>query len=70
LLSKKAKKGVFITTSSFTKEAIDYISMIDSRIILIDGEYLAKLMIEHNIGVTKIRSFDLKRIDSDYFIED
>jgi restriction system protein len=70
LLGKTAKKGIFITTSSFTKEALEYASKIDSRIILIDGEYLAKLMIDHDIGVTKIRSYDLKRIDSDYFIED
>jgi restriction system protein len=70
LLGKQAKKGIFITTSSFTKEALEYASKIDSRIILIDGEYLAKLMIDHDIGVTKIRSYDLKRIDSDYFIED
>lgn len=70
LAGKKAKKGIFITTSSFTKEAMDYVSTIDSRIILIDGEYLTKLMIDHDIGVTKIRSYDLKRVDSDYFIED
>lgn len=70
LAGKKAKKGIFITTSSYTKEAQEYVSTIDSRIILIDGEYLAKLMIDHDIGVTKIRSYDLKRIDSDYFIED
>ncbi|MBM4288060.1 MAG: restriction endonuclease [Deltaproteobacteria bacterium] len=70
LAGKRAKKGIFITTSSFTKEAVEYVSMIESRIILIDGEYLAKLMIDHDIGVTKIRSYDLKRIDSDYFIED
>ncbi len=70
LLGKQAKKGIFITTSTFTKEALEYASKIDSRIILIDGEYLANLMIDHDIGVTKIRSYDLKRIDSDYFIED
>jgi restriction system protein len=70
LAEKKAKKGIFITTSSYTKEALECISKIDSRIILIDGEYLTKLMIDHDIGVTKIRSYDLKRIDSDYFIED
>ena len=70
LLGKQAKKGIFISTSSFTKEALEYASKIDSRIILMDGEYLAKLMIDHDIGVTKIRSYDLKRIDSDYFIED
>lgn len=70
LAGKKAKKGIFITTSSYTKEALEYVPTIASRIILIDGEYLAKLMLDHDIGVTKIRSYDLKRIDSDYFIED
>jgi restriction system protein len=70
LQGKRARKGVFITTSSFTKDASDYVSMIDSKIILIDGEYLSKLMIEHNIGVAKIGSYELKKIDSDYFIDE
>ncbi len=67
---KRAKKGIFITTSSFTPDAHEYVSMIDKRIILIDGDYLTKLMIDHDIGVTKIRSYEIKRIDSDYFIDD
>jgi len=61
---------VFITTSSFTKDAADYVAKIDSKIVLIDGEHLAQLMIEHNVGVTSISSYEMKRIDSDYFIED
>jgi restriction system protein len=70
LQGKRARKGVFITTSSFTKEAFDYVSRIDSKIILIDGENLAKLMIEHNIGTAKVNSYEIKKIDSDYFVDE
>lgn len=70
LEGKRAKKGVFITTSTFSKEARDYVRRIEKRIVLIDGETLARLMIEHDVGVTRIRSYDLKRVDSDYFSED
>nr|MCM0591225.1 restriction endonuclease [Gloeotrichia echinulata DEX184] len=65
----RAKKGIFITSSTFTKEAIDFVSRIDSRIILIDGQNLAELMIEHNVGVTPFVSYEVKKIDSDYFTE-
>jgi restriction system protein len=70
LQGKRARKGVFITTSSFTKDAFDYVSRIDSKIILIDGENLANLMIEHNIGTAKVSSYDIKKIDSDYFVDE
>ena len=70
LLGQSANKGVFITTSGFTKGAIDYVTRIDSKIILINGSRLAELMIEHDIGVTPIAKYEVKRIDSDYFIED
>jgi restriction system protein len=70
LQGHRAKKGIFITTSSFTKEALDYISKIDSKIVLIDGEQLAQLMIDNDIGISKVASYDIKKIDSDYFIED
>lgn len=70
LQGHRAKKGVFITTSSFTKDAEDYVSKIDSKIVLISGDQLAQLMIDHNIGVASVASFETKRIDSDYFIED
>lgn len=70
LLGQSAKKGVFITTSDFTKGAIDYVTRIDSKIILVNGIRLAELMIEHDLGVTPIASYKVKRIDSDYFIED
>ena len=70
LQGQKARKGVFITTSDFTKGAIDYVTRIDSKIILVNGIRLAELMIEHDIGVTPIARYEVKRIDSDYFIED
>ena len=70
LQGHRARKGVFLTTSSFTKDANEFVRMIDSKIVLIDGETLARLMIDHNVGVSAVRSYDLKRIDSDYFSED
>jgi len=69
LQGKHAKKGIFITTSDFTKEARDYASSIENKIILIDGNELAQLMIDFNVGVTTVASYDLKKIDSDYFAE-
>lgn len=70
LQGKRAKKGVFITTSKFTKDAVEYAAGIDTRVILIDGERLANLMIDHNIGVAVRETYEIKRMDSDYFIED
>jgi restriction system protein len=70
LAGKRASKGVFITTSSFTKDAAEYVQTIADKIILIDGDLLAQLMIDHDIGVTRVASYDIKRIDSDYFSED
>lgn len=66
----RARKGVFITTSSFTSEAKDYVSRIDSKIILIDGHQLAALMIEHNVGVSTAVSYQVKRMDTDYFTDE
>lgn len=70
LAGQHASKGVFITTSSFTKDALDYVKTIPHKVILIDGEMLAQLMIENDIGVTKVTSYDIKKIDSDYFEEE
>jgi len=70
LAGQKANKGVFITTSSFTREALDYVKTIPHKVILIDGETLAQLMIENDVGVSKIISYDIKKIDSDYFEEE
>jgi restriction system protein len=70
LQGQRAKKGIFITTSNFSREAYDYTSRIDTKIVLIDGEQLARLMIDHNIGVTPISEYEIKKIDSDYFSEE
>ncbi|MDZ7372048.1 MAG: restriction endonuclease [candidate division KSB1 bacterium] len=70
LQGQRARKGIFITTSSFTQDALDYVARIDSKIVLIDGNMLAQLMIDHNVGVTTAASYELKRIDSDYFTEE
>ncbi len=70
LQGKRAKKGIFITTSAFTKEAENFVSKIDSKIILIDGITLAHLMIEYNVGVSTVDVYEIKKIDSDYFSDD
>ncbi len=70
LLGQKAKKGIFITTSWFTNEALDFVKNLDSKIVLIDGEMLTDLMIEYNLGVSTYKIYELKRIDNDYFVED
>lgn len=64
---QKASKGVFITTSSYSKEAKEYAQKASKKIVLIDGESLARYMIEYNVGVSVRRSFEIKRIDTDYF---
>ena len=70
LQGQRAKKGVFITTSSFSKEAREFVSAIDSKVVLIDGEDLADHMIDHGIGVAEVGSYVLKRLDSDYFTQE
>lgn len=67
LLAKKAKKGVFITTSSFPKSAIEYVGQIEPKIVLINGQRLGELLIEHGVGVSTQRIYKVKKIDSDYF---
>lgn len=67
---QRARKGIFITTSAFSKDAEEYVKGIDKKIILIDGEQLAQFMIDSDIGVTKVTSYEIKRIDSDYFSEE
>ncbi|WP_121968549.1 restriction endonuclease [Leptolyngbya sp. BC1307] len=65
-----ARKGVFITTSTFTHNAIRYVERLrDSKIVLIDGQKLAQLMIEHGVGVSVQETFHIKRIDADFFTE-
>ena len=70
LQGQRARKGIFITTSSFSQPAQDYVGRIESKIVLIDGETLAQLMIDYGIGVTTTASYELKRVDSDYFAEE
>lgn len=70
LLGKRAKKGIFITTSGFTKEAVTYSASIESKLVLIDGNQLAQLMIEHGVGVTTAQRYEIKKIDFDYFLEE
>lgn len=70
LAGQRASKGVFITTSWFTQEAKDYASSSQYKVVLIDGNRLADLMIEHNLGVSVVASYYLKRIDSDFFSDD
>jgi restriction system protein len=69
LHGKRAKKGVFITTSGFSSEAREYVAHIDPKVVLIDGEQLAELMIDFNVGVSSVTSYETKQIDSDYFEE-
>lgn len=66
----RAKKGVFITTSTFTQGAKEYVGNVESKIILIDGETLANLMIDFNVGVSVKQRYEIKHIDSDYFTEE
>jgi len=69
LLGQKARKGIFITTSSFTKEATEYVKSIEAKIVLIDGDKLTKYMIENNLGISVVTTYEIKRVDSDYFEE-
>jgi restriction system protein len=65
----RAKKGVLITTSAFSADAVTFARQIEKRIVLIDGKRLAKLMVQHNLGVNPVASYELKKVDSDYFEE-
>ncbi len=69
LQGQKARKGVFITTSGFSRGAREYARDIESSLVLVDGIELAGLMIDHNVGVSLASSYEIKRIDSDYFDE-
>jgi restriction system protein len=67
LQGQRANKGVFITTSSFSRDARDYAKNIQSKIILIDGDLLVQLMVDHDVGVSTASTYKIKKIDSDYF---
>jgi len=70
LAGQGAKKGIFITTSSFTKEAESYTPKNETKIVLIDGSALAQYMIDYNLGVSVQNTYEIKKIDSDYFEEE
>lgn len=70
LQGQRARKGIFLTTSNFSREADAYVSSIDTKIILIDGDRLAELMIDHGVGVTTETTYEVKRLDTDYFSEE
>ncbi len=70
LHGKRAKKGVFITTGTFTSEAAGYVATIDPKVILIDGRMLADLMIDYNLGVSTSVNYEIKKIDTDYLEEE
>lgn len=70
LTGQRAKKGLFITTADFSAEAEDYVSRIDTKIVLIDGETLAQLMIDNGVGVSTVAAYELKKVDTDYFAEE
>lgn len=67
LQGHRARKGVFMTTSAFSADALDYVSRIDAKVVLLDGKRIAELMIDHDVGVNAVSTFVVKRVDSDYF---
>lgn len=69
LQGKRAKKGIFITTSDFTGESREFVKNIDAKIILISGRQMAELMWEHNIGLNTSATYEVKKLDLDYFSE-
>jgi restriction endonuclease Mrr len=64
---QKAKKGIFITTSTFSKDATEYVEGVETKVILIDGEQLTALMFDYGVGVSTMNTYVVKRIDSDFF---
>ena len=70
LQGQRARKGVFITTSSFSREATQYAATIETKVILIGGDRLAEFMIDHGVGVTTDATYEVKRIDADYFSDE
>ena len=70
LHGKRASKGVFITTSSFTSEARAYADSVTPRIILVDGHQLARLMVDYGVGVSTVETYELKRVNLDYFTDE
>jgi restriction system protein len=69
LHGQNARKGIFITTSDFSDGALQYAKGLSDKVVLIAGEMLANLMIDHGVGVSLQRSYEVKRVDPDYFSE-
>ena len=69
LQGQRARKGVFITTSVYTSDAVDYVSRIDTKVVLIDGKQLAELMMDFDVGVSTSKSYLIRQVDTDYFEE-
>lgn len=67
LHGQQANQGVFITTSSFSREAVDYARSVAASIILIDGERFAHLMIDRRVGVQVVQTYSVVKLDEDYF---
>lgn len=70
LAGVKARRGVFITTSKFSREAVNYAASLENKVILIDGDRLAELMFDYGLGVSTLNTYDVKRVDNDFFDED
>lgn len=70
LHGQRAKKGIFITTSRFSKEALDYVGQIEPKVVLIDGSDLVQFMIDNGVGVSSAALYEIKKVDTDFFIED
>jgi restriction system protein len=70
LQGHRARKGVLLTTSGFSREAIEYAANIQTTMVLIDGHQLAELMIDYGVGVSDVETIKLKRLDEDYFSEE
>jgi restriction system protein len=70
LQGARANKGVFLTTSRFTADASEYVERVQPRVVLVDGADLAELMIDHGVGVSRARRYDLQRLDEDYFADE
>ena len=69
-MGKGATKGLFITTSRFSKKAREYVEKhMTAKIVLVDGDTLTRLMIRYGLGVSVVHSYEIKRVDSDYFKE-
>jgi restriction system protein len=69
LQGQRANKGIFITTSQYSKDAVEFTNLISSKIILIDGDQLTSLMVDHNVAVARVGLYEIKKIDTDYFDE-